>query len=688
MFNNGIKTICTLRNFVKYYEKPACFYLACATAGRPAYHYHSLCEGRQALCYSKKSNIFLQNSQQYHMLKYSYLYAMILSAGFACSLLFSCQPKQTGVSITAFNIPANWSEKLNDTLYVLHLDYTDALKGFRIPSVRQTADGNFSFSFSVSAKEHTELYYKIYYQNQSYSFPDGHPYEHENFYGSWEDTEIGFKKISIPDPSKPLSITDHIAIVGNPRNEKKYFDESGNNRWQRNPRTGVYAFMLVVLTKQELEKIPTYIQHIALPGPDSLFVNPFSFFRKQKNMTYCIAPEKLHVIAKPELGRGVYVNKHSFSEAYGKEFYNLQCSEDSLLYAQAPFEIFINYVDPSTRFENIPVIKDIFKDGYSKTEYNFNRAFYRRNELIATSASTTEYPCENVYADPTEGKIVIQNPASTHGNWRKESTGIISRHGFTYGKIRVKAKLTPLLNKDNMWNGLTNAIWMIYQGGPWNHRRTCDSTGYMATYWGGGNDARVPTVDYSEIDFEILKTVSYCPDNIFPPVYETPRSDFRNRKVWDVTWPEEIYQHDADIVVACTNWDMACPQPNYYTAGCQPLLYKDKTFTGHRWDHNYRALTQKTYAPDSALFGSPYYYFEIEWKPTEIFWRIGPEPEKMQLVGYMNEGVTTIPNNQMLLIITQEFHNTRWWPGTPYEQHFIPFPESPYVGEIYEVSIE
>ncbi|MCC6689979.1 MAG: hypothetical protein IT235_00465, partial [Bacteroidia bacterium] len=88
------------------------------------------------------------------------------------------------------------------------------------------------------------------------------------------------------------------------------------------------------------------------------------------------------------------------------------------------------------------------------------------------------------------------------------------------------------------------------------------------------------------------------------------------------------------------------------------------------------------------LFSSPYYYFEIEWKPTEIFWRIGPEPHKMKQVGYMNNTVTSIPNNQMVLIITQEFHNTKWWPGTPYEQHYIPFPGNDYVGEIYEVIIE
>ena len=42
----------------------------------------------------------------------------------------------------------------------------------------------------------------------------------------------------------------------------------------------------------------------------------------------------------------------------------------------------------------------------------------------------------------------------------------------------------------------------------------------------------------------------------------------------------------------------------------------------------------------------------------------------------------------MLFIITQEFHNTQWWPGTPYKQENIPFPSKDMVGEIYDFTIE
>jgi hypothetical protein len=65
-------------------------------------------------------------------------------------------------------------------------------------------------------------------------------------------------------------------------------------------------------------------------------------------------------------------------------------------------------------------------------------------------------------------------------------------------------------------------------------------------------------------------------------------------------------------------------------------------------------------------------------------------PRKINLyeVGYIDNTISMIPDNQMLLIVTQEFHNTDWWPGSPYEQANIPFPGEDYVGEIYEITIE
>jgi hypothetical protein len=260
---------------------------------------------------------------------------------------------------------------------------------------------------------------------------------------------------------------------------------------------------------------------------------------------------------------------------------------------------------------------------------------------------------------------------------------------MTYGKWTVKCKLTELLNKNGLWNGLTNAIWLITQDlAEWNYRRDCTTEGYLATYYGGQQDQRVKNVGYSEIDFEILKTVPYCPNWLLPPAYSHGVDDQYNMGNWNVPFPEEIVSADRMITVSCTNWDMACWQPADFHEGCWPVHHEGKTFWAHRWDKSYRALTQKTPEPDDELFGSEYYYFQIDWRPTEITWRVGPSKDKMRVVGYMDDKVTSIPNNQMLLIITQEFHNTKWWIGSPYAQDNIPFPANDIIGEIYEVTVE
>jgi hypothetical protein len=133
---------------------------------------------------------------------------------------------------------------------------------------------------------------------------------------------------------------------------------------------------------------------------------------------------------------------------------------------------------------------------------------------------------------------------------------------------------------------------------------------------------------------------------------------------------------------------MACWEPKNFSTGCHPVKHENKTYLAHRWEDVYRAITTKYMAPDKELFGRDYYYFQIDWQPDKIIWRIGPEKDKLYEVGYVDYTVSMIPDNQMLLIVTQEFHNTNWWPGSPYLQENIPFPAKDYVGEIFEITIE
>ncbi len=483
--------------------------------------------------------------------------------------------------------------------------------------------------------------------------------------------------------------------MGNPRNEKRYFNGPWNDRWKRNPRVGEYSFMLVVTTPGNISRklIPDHIQYIN-QGYKGEFINPYFFFvygpgKKIPNTMVSVSPARLKVMASPDPGSGIYIDPVHFKKEVVDKFATSCCGQDDKTFRNAAFSQFIHFIDASTKLKNIPVIGDVLQDNYSKMDYNWNSRFYRKEELIAATSLTAPEPCQTVFSDPVHRKITMFNPKAEFGKWQKQNVGVITRHPFTYGKWTVKAKLTELLNKNNMWNGLTNAIWLITQDqAEWNFRRECKKGGYMANYYGGQQDVRVKNVGYSEIDFEILKTVPYCPQWLLPPAYNNGLDRQYDVPAWNVPFPEEITADDDKITVACTNWDMACWDPSKFKDGCQTISYEGQTFWAHRWDKNYRAITEKTPEPDDELFGSPYYYFQIDWKPTEIIWRIGPSKDKLRVVGYVNSSMTCIPNNSMLLIVTQEFHNTRWWVGSQYLQENIPFPGKNIVGEIYEVTIE
>lgn len=601
-----------------------------------------------------------------------------------------------------FDPMVNWNEEAT-----LRVDLTNAIaQGFIIPTLKQTDDGYFDFSFSVKNRGNApqKFSYKVYYQNESYKFPERaqmdttkqHPDCWENFYGSWEDVNNTFAETGIiPADNDFHKVNGKIRIVGNPRGEQRYFSGTVNDRWKRNPRVGDYIFMLVVTTEENIRsgKIPAAVQNIGLLTHTG-FINPYFYFlygegRGLRNTIVQRSPKPLKVMVDADPGAGIYINPVHFDKATADKYKTDLCGQDSVLYRGAAFEQFMHYIDPATKMNNIPAIEDILGSDYSRLDYNWNKRYYAKEELVAITSTVAKRPCESVVSDPVNHKITIHNPRSEFGNWQKQNVGVITRHGMTYGKWTVKCKLTELLNKNNMWNGLTNAIWLITQAqADWNFRRDCNNGGYMANYYGGQQDQRVKNVGYSEIDFEILKTVPYCPSWVLPPAYSYGIDDQYNVQNWNVPFPEEILSNDANITVACTNWDMACWDPADFHDNCYPVTYEGHTYWAHRWDRNYRALTQKTPEPDDALFGSEYYYFQIDWRPTEIIWRIGPAKDQLRVVGYMNDKVTSIANNQMLLIITQEFHNTKWWIGSAYSQDNTPFPGKDYTGEIYEVTVE
>jgi len=642
-------------------------------------------------------------------LKQHAILSVFLLPVFGLLLVSSCKRQAHGketsagiFSIRGFNPATN-----RDLTETLELDYAYALgNGFVIPSLSQVKEGQFTMEFYIRnlGKSPMKFAYKIFWQNESYKFRETDPNDStkfnpsasENFYGSWEDSLSKFRFTSdIPADGEYHKVSDLFRITGNPRNEKRYFRDGRNERWKRNPRVGEYSFMLVVTTEANISKhvIPDYIQDISRMGPEG-FIPPYYYFlygggKLVPGTVVETYGRKLKVIARPDPGAGIYIHPDHFNKATADKYATPCCGQDSNFYKHAAFEQFIHYIDPGTKLYNIPVVDDVLGDNYSRTDYNWNQYFIRRDELIGTVMQTAHKPCQTVISDPKSGKITMFNPGCEFGKWEKQNVGVITRHPLTYGKWTVKAKLTRLLNKNNMWNGLTNAIWLITKDqGDWNLRRDCKNGGYMANYYGGGEDKRIKNVGYSEIDFEILKTVPYCPSWVLPPVYNRGVADQYNVPSWNVPFPEEILAGDGDITVSCTNWDMACWDPANFREGCQHVNYRGQEFWAHRWDRNYRALTEKESESNEELFGSAYYYFQIDWRPDEIIWRIGPSKDKLRVVGYVNDKITCIPDNEMLLIITQEFHNTKWWIGSAYQQDNIPFPSKKITGEVYEVTIE
>ena len=113
-----------------------------------------------------------------------------------------------------------------------------------------------------------------------------------------------------------------------------------------------------------------------------------------------------------------------------------------------------------------------------------------------------------------DNSISLINPGNDDmANLQKESTGIMTRVGFTYGKFRGKIKFPVMLNEENIWNGLTYAFWLIYQDEhAWNNRRTSTKGGgYIDKNDDSENPVRHHDYHYSEIDIEIVKASRYWP---------------------------------------------------------------------------------------------------------------------------------------------------------------------------------
>ena len=625
-----------------------------------------------------------------------------------------------------FNPMANFSD---EKIVAIDMDLKGVVNdGIVIPSVNQSEDGMFTFTFNAKAGQ----YYKIFYQNETYKFDNDNPLNNENFYGSWEDVNIGFKKVE-----ESGLVTDVFRIVGNPRDEKKYygadltkntFNEKSvnnvinairntpewfesikvkaknngnnvdkqlyldalwiindnknrgdvNNRFKRNPRTGEYSFMLVLCDENALNEIPDYIKNISLADENGSYVNPYAYFSKNKikGVKTIVADKRLKTRAVITPEYGVFLDEMQIkTDDYTNDNSNPRCSDSEEMYSNALYKQFLSHVSQQYTLRNIPLVKDVVSDddAYTMEEYEEAKTKYDSAQLQYNYPVVTDCLGSTVKLND-DNSISLINPGNDDlNNLHKESTGVMTRVGFTYGKYRGKIKFPVMLNEENIWNGLTYAFWLIYQDNhAWNNRRAT-AGGYIDKNDDTENPVRHSEYHYSEIDIEIVKASRYWPRDYY--LEEDTRMQAENP------------QHNNEIMYCCTNWDLATREPAMFASGINKIPYKRKEYEAMRWTDLYKALTTKSPISND-VFKEDYYYYEIEWRPKEIIWRIGPSPDEMVVVGYMNDEYTAIPNNQMLCIVTQEYHYSEWWPPIVFEQGLIPYNKNDIEGRVYEIVIE
>lgn len=644
---------------------------------------------------------------------------LIISLAF---VLASCADQET----LYFNPMANFPD---EDVVALDMDLKGVVnEGIVIPSKNQCDEAAFTFTFNAEAGQ----YYKIFYQNESYKFENDNPLNHENFYGSWEDVNVGFKKVE-----ETGLVTDSFRIVGNPRDERRYYganqtensfsetsvnnvvsairntpewlesvkakaEKNGydvdrqlyldaiwiindnknrgdvNNRFKRNPRVGEYSFMLVICDEKALSNIPDYIKNISLTDKNGDFVNPYAYFSKNKKrgVRAVVSDKRLKTRAVITPEYGVFLDETQVkTDSYTIDNSNPKCNDSEEMYSNALYKQFLSHVSQQYTLRNIPLVKDVVsdEDAYTMREYEEAKTKYDSSELQYNYPVVTDRLGSTVKLND-DNSISLINPGNDDlDNLHKESTGVMTRVGFTYGKYRGKIKFPVMLNEENIWNGLTYAFWLIYQDNhAWNNRRAT-AGGYIDKNDDTENPVRYSEYHYSEIDIEIVKASRYW-----------PRDYYLAR---DTRLQDENPQLNDEIMYCCTNWDLATPEPAMFASGINKIPYKNKKYEAMRWTDLYKALTTKSPISND-VFKEDYYYYEIEWRPKEIIWRLGPSPDEMVVVGYMNDEYTAIPDNQMLCIVTQEYHYSEWWPPIVFEQGLIPYNKSDIEGRVYEIVVE
>ncbi len=645
--------------------------------------------------------------------------------------LSSCSSDQRSIVITEFSPLYNY-EFEGDTL-VMEMDLdAGPFRGIRLPSARKPV-GKQTFQFAFKAQNTSNrarrVAYKIYYQNDSYRHPETvidetgreiyNTKSSENFYGSWvSDSLEGFRKTAPISANEQIVIQDEVTILGNPLNERTYFDGNPidqrfreidiqeavaeislqpnllsdalyrsdsaqvdtlkalrkaaiqtllskkadyleNQRWQRNPRVGCYRFMLVAGDAESIAMLPNTIRNMGIEDPElRVRINPFYFFRYgggsidalSSGITVLESQKVLKTYAVLSASHGIYYNYFDF-DSIPAEF-NTVCSSTDELYMLAHFEQHVDRWHTPLPIGNIDEAANVGGMSYPLKQYLSNVKSGKR--ILDTLFTPEQRPCENIYYYPLSESIGLQNPGNAKRPFAKRNAGVQGRVGFAYGRYRARIRFPEMLSKEGVWNGLTYAYALVNQS---------ENRGGIKT---NETAARKPL-----IELEITKDSKLWPGAIDAGL------DTANYH------PEK----DHNLIVAGI---LSAGAGNIKDESDRKALSakgRDRTYLIYRPETAPERLVQKSERPAARTAGQTYYY-EIEWKPESVSWKMGPSPGQMEEVGYVNVAVSAIPNQQMVPLIRQEFQPTGERPFAPFAQRHIPYPSMPINGLVYEIVIE
>ena len=148
---------------------------------------------------------------------------------------------------------------------------------------------------------------------------------------------------------------------------------------------------------------------------------------------------KTRAVITPEYG--VFLDETLIkTDNYSIDNSNPKCSDSEEMYSNAMYKQFLSDVSKQYTLRNIPLIKDVVSDDdpYTMKEYEEAKTKYDSSELQYDYPVVTDSLGRTVRLNEDNSISLINPGYDDMNNLHKESTGVMTRVGFTYGKYRGK----------------------------------------------------------------------------------------------------------------------------------------------------------------------------------------------------------------------------------------------------------